>query len=94
MPAELVTQAPSAAEAGETAEVDGPALSLLYIEDNNSNIKLMEHLLGHRPAWKMTTAKTGDDRARTGDGRSAGPGAARPALAGRQRHGRAASAAR
>ena len=57
--AELAAQAPGAAVPGQLGEVEGPALTLLYIEDNNSNIMLMEHLLGHRPAWSMTTAKTG-----------------------------------
>jgi CheY-like chemotaxis protein len=49
--------APAAPE--DAVEAHEPALTLLYIEDNNSNIMLMQHLLGHRPAWTMTTAKTG-----------------------------------
>ena len=34
-------------------------MTLLYIEDNSSNIRLMEHLLSHRPGWRLLTAKTG-----------------------------------
>jgi PAS domain S-box-containing protein len=58
LPPELA--GPATVEAGtDQSEVEGPILTLLYIEDNNSNVMLMEHLLGHRPAWKMITANTG-----------------------------------
>jgi PAS domain S-box-containing protein len=59
VPLELVTQAPAETGLGESGDVEAPALTLLYIEDNNSNIMLMQHLLGHRPGWSMITAKTG-----------------------------------
>jgi PAS domain S-box-containing protein len=59
-PQELAVQAPPAAPPDTAGEVGRPTLTLLYIEDNNSNIKLMEQLLGHRPGWSMITAKTGN----------------------------------
>jgi PAS domain S-box-containing protein len=59
-PPELAVQAPPVATPDTAGEVGRPALTLLYIEDNNSNIKLMEQLLGHRPGWSMITAKTGN----------------------------------
>ncbi len=50
---------PAATARDQTAEAKVPTLTLLYIEDNNSNIMLMQHLLDHRPTWGMITAKTG-----------------------------------
>lgn len=32
---------------------------MLYIEDNSSNILLMQQLVSHRPVWKMVQAETG-----------------------------------
>jgi CheY-like chemotaxis protein len=40
-------------------ETPGPIMRLLYIEDNSSNIALMQHLIAHRPQWRMVTAKGG-----------------------------------
>ncbi len=37
----------------------GPDRTLLYIEDNISNVALMERLLTHRPRWKMIVAGHG-----------------------------------
>ena len=39
--------------------VQSPINTLLYIEDNRSNIELMTRLVGRRAAWRMTVAESG-----------------------------------
>jgi hypothetical protein len=40
---------PAPAPAAEQADRAGPDLTVLYIEDNLSNLQLVERVLGHRP---------------------------------------------
>ena len=40
---------------------EGRAASILYIEDNLSNVRLMERILNRRPALTLTTAASGQD---------------------------------
>ena len=40
-------------------EPEAPPLSLLYIEDNRSNISLMQQLIVYRPQWHLITAGDG-----------------------------------
>jgi PAS domain S-box-containing protein len=42
--------------AEEPAEPAGPALTVLYIEDNLSNLRLVERVLGRRPGVRLITA--------------------------------------
>ncbi|HEX8237235.1 MAG TPA: ATP-binding protein [Abditibacteriaceae bacterium] len=42
-----------------TGEAHGATTHLLYVEDNASNITLMQHILTHRPAVHLTTAHSG-----------------------------------
>ena len=42
-----------------TTEAGPPTLSLLYIEDNSSNIELIDRVLSYRPGWQMISATTG-----------------------------------
>jgi PAS domain S-box-containing protein len=44
----------------ETVDPEGKH-SVLYIEDNLSNLSLMEHVLQHRPAVELLSARTGSD---------------------------------
>jgi CheY-like chemotaxis protein/anti-sigma regulatory factor (Ser/Thr protein kinase) len=41
------------------ASTDQPTLKVLYIEDNNANLLLMEHALGAKPGTSMRAARTG-----------------------------------
>jgi CheY-like chemotaxis protein len=40
----------------EPAEPAGPAITVLYIEDNMSNLRLVERVLGRRPAVRLISA--------------------------------------
>jgi CheY-like chemotaxis protein len=42
--------------AGEPAEPSGPTLTVLYIEDNLSNLRLVERVLGRRPGVRLISA--------------------------------------
>jgi len=42
--------------AEEPAEHSGPTLTVLYIEDNLSNLRLVERVLGRRPGVRLITA--------------------------------------
>jgi PAS domain S-box-containing protein len=48
----------AASASGQLLESDRP-VSLLYIEDNVANLRLVEHLLAHRPQVKLLTAMQG-----------------------------------
>jgi CheY-like chemotaxis protein len=39
--------------------VEAPSKTLLYIEDNRSNVRLMQQLIGRRPHWHMLVADDG-----------------------------------
>jgi len=43
----------------DTAPATGPAATLLYIEDNRSNVELMTRILGRRPGWRLVHASDG-----------------------------------
>jgi PAS domain S-box-containing protein len=45
-----------AAAAADQPQRNGPALTVLYIEDNLSNLQLVERVLGRRPAVKLISA--------------------------------------
>ena len=55
-PAPLERDAPAAV----AAAVDAAAGSVLYVEDNRSNIRLLERLLVRRPGVRLVTAPTGE----------------------------------
>ena len=42
-------------------ELGLPQYTVLYIEDNASNLSLVEHLLAHRPQVRLLTARTGEE---------------------------------
>jgi CheY-like chemotaxis protein len=50
-------EAPSETGAGRNA---GPALQVLYIEDNVANLRVVEAMLRLRPALRLTTAMRGE----------------------------------
>ncbi|MEP7017929.1 MAG: PAS domain S-box protein [Actinomycetota bacterium] len=45
--------------AATVAKAPEGSFTLLYIEDNESNVRLMEHMLELRPAWRMINAGSG-----------------------------------
>jgi PAS domain S-box-containing protein len=47
---------PAPAPAAEQADRTGPDLTVLYIEDNLSNLQLVERVLGHRPGVRLISA--------------------------------------
>jgi len=47
---------PAPVPAAEQADRTGPDLTVLYIEDNLSNLQLVERVLGHRPGVRLISA--------------------------------------
>jgi PleD family two-component response regulator len=44
---------------GADADLSTPTTTALYIEDNVSNVRLMEQLIGRRSGWRLRTAGHG-----------------------------------
>jgi signal transduction histidine kinase/CheY-like chemotaxis protein len=55
----LDAAAPAAARAPAPADLDHPPRTILYIEDNVSNLRLVESVLGHRPGVRVLSAMQG-----------------------------------
>jgi PAS domain S-box-containing protein len=54
-------ETPAAARARDAAPSSDPIGTILYIEDNQSNVRLLQRLLGRRSAVRLLTANTGAD---------------------------------
>ncbi|MET0862940.1 MAG: PAS domain S-box protein [Nakamurella sp.] len=51
--------APPGPPLGATTDTSMPAMTVLYIEDNMSNVRLMEQLVARRPQWRLISAGHG-----------------------------------
>jgi PAS domain S-box-containing protein len=56
----VVDRAEAAADLAVQLEIGTPLRTLLYVEDNPANLKLIEQLIGRRPDMRLLTAKDGD----------------------------------
>jgi PAS domain S-box-containing protein len=56
----VVDRAEAAADPAVQLEIGTPLRTLLYVEDNPANLKLIEQLIGRRPDMRLLTAKDGD----------------------------------
>jgi PAS domain S-box-containing protein len=54
------TQADAATHAQDKINHTGPVRTVLYVEDNPANLKLVTMLIARRPDWRLLTAETGN----------------------------------